>query len=518
MMATPAPATHPAANANGPPPTRVLPAAADQQQQYQQQQQQYQQQQQGSSSSSLNVPQANQTNGALSPRVVGQQGSRTPLTRANRSYPGSIAGTPSATPVSSPRGAATPSAAPSVAAVAAQSLPVVPGYEMAVLNEETFIPCPHAMPQGSEPAPLLKRKKSLFRRKSMRHQLQAEVQTQADPDLADEDMATLGRHAPEEVMGPQVDAILTFLNRELALKPASYSHALFSYALDGVAEAVEERRSVMWIAQPLIVTDEIEPMLDADPTFTDSDAAPPAPWTVDFESCLPSTFESTFEVSLEVPNTNMYRTCFYCEGRGTCKCTACSGNALILCKPCKSTGTAKNGAMCEGCQGLGCKTCEKCRNSGRHQCPLCQGHGALRVFLMLRAVWERHVSRLVDSNGYPLQPESPMGDLLAEVDAQFAATNVLALPQDMDATTTQEVTKFAEALRAHIAKDMQPAAWVRSFAYNIRVVPLFEMVYLRRKVFLQKKKARYLVYGNNVRGVLRMGSGAGPQVGVKGGR
>ncbi|KAI9176013.1 hypothetical protein H9P43_006377 [Blastocladiella emersonii ATCC 22665] len=453
-----------------------------------------------------------------SPMAGASGAPRTPLNRAARSYPASVAsaaGTPLGSPAMSPNNPPL-----SVAAAAANALPSVPGYEMAQLHTETFIQCPHAMPKGSPGAATIKRKKSLFRRKSQRYQLQAEVQVQGDEQQAAAASSSSStpangqpaeRNGPEEIMGPQVEAVLAFLNKELLLKPAAYSHALFSFAFDGVAEAVEERRSVMWIAQPLIVTDEIAPMVDTEADWSDAELLPPTPWTVDFESCLPATFESTFEVSLEVPNTNFYRTCFYCEGRGTCRCTACSGNSLILCKPCKSTGVTKSGAMCDNCQGLGCKTCEKCRNSGRHQCPVCQGHGHLRIFLLLRAVWQRHVTRLVDSNGYPLQPDSPMGDLLAEVDAAYAATNANALPADLDASTATEVVGFSETLRTQIARTMHPTAWVRSFAYNIRVIPLFEMVYIKRKVFLKKKKARYLVYGNSVQGVLRMGENARAQ-------
>jgi hypothetical protein len=128
------------------------------------------------------------------------------------------------------------------------------------------------------------------------------------------------RNEPEELMGSQVDCILNFLEKELALKPTSYSHALFSYAFDATGEAVEERRSVIWLAQPLTVTDDIAPLIDLEPDWSDPETNPPGPWEVNFESCLPPTLETTFNVSMEVPNTNFFRTCF-----STCVSTCALG-------------------------------------------------------------------------------------------------------------------------------------------------------------------------------------------------
>lgn len=202
-------------------------------------------------------------------------------------------------------------------------LPNVPGYELAILHQETFIPCPHAQDAASQTANATKRKKSVLSRNSLRGELQSELaSSKCLPDdnptvrlsessaSAENAPSTSSRTGPAELMGSQVESVLNFLNKQLLLKPQMYLHALFSYAFDGIAESVEERRSITWIAQPLILNNDISHLLDLQPDWSDPETVPPSVWEIDFENCLPKTFDSTFEVSLQVPNTTFYRTCF----------------------------------------------------------------------------------------------------------------------------------------------------------------------------------------------------------------
>ncbi|KAL7752178.1 hypothetical protein RI367_002223 [Sorochytrium milnesiophthora] len=400
---------------------------------------------------------------------------------------------------SSPSPTSSPIVGPS-----AQAWPKVPGYESAVLGQETFVQYPDAQPTDGDQVAPLRRQKSVFRRQpsTLRRQKKRDSVLPPGPD----------------VIRPQVNAVVDYLQRELGLKRSAYTCAMFSYAFSGFAEAIEEQRAIMWVSQPLVVTDDVRHLVDADvlydaplangssPALDEVDPetlteTPPAPWAMQLEHLLPEHIESSFEVSIEVPNTNHYRTCHTCDGRGTSKCSACRGKSLVLCKECKSTGVAKNGAMCQGCEGIGCKRCETCRNSGKHVCTTCKGHGTLRLFLLLRAFWVRRQISLTDTNNYPLNVNAETS--LDKVDASYTTSDISEL-DTLDSMTRSEVEAFTSLLRVQLLKDSLPTSHLRTFVYNIRVIPLFEVVYVKNRMFLAKRKLKYLVYGDSIKGVIKI--------------
>jgi hypothetical protein len=350
------------------------------------------------------------------------------------------------------------------------------------------------------------RRKSVIRRRSLRKQLQAQLSNK-------EEMPTgKDRSEPEEIVGNQVEAILSFLQKELDLDPSSHCHSLFSYAFEGTGDALEERRSVAWVAQPMrTLTDDIARILDLDPDWSDPETHPALPWEIDLDSLFPNSMTTpTLDVTLEIPNTNFFRTCGQCEGRGTCRCTACRGEALVLCTPCNSKGVTKSGAMCDHCQGNGCKTCEQCRNSGKHECGLCHGQCYLRLCLVLKSTWVLHRTRLLDTNGYPLISEKE-GDLLKDVDACFEFTHMCEVADQLahsNPAVWAEVQTFSASLRTRLTREMQSTSWIRSFQFHIRLIPLYEMIY-KKKIMLKKTKIRYLVCGHQIQGVVQMENASG---------
>ncbi|KAJ3370330.1 hypothetical protein GGF31_004160 [Allomyces arbusculus] len=285
----------------------------------------------------------------------------------------------------------------------------------------------------------------------------------------------------EELTGSSILSVVQLLSESHNVSKRAYHKCLISHAFIGTAQFVVEERRIAWVSQPLVVTAEIASIVDAPVNIYAN--PPPAPWDLDVTSLLPEEISYPFELTMEVPNTAVYRTCQDCIGTGTTECPGCYGNP---------PPPGDEGQVCSVCNG-----------GGRIQCPVCVGHGFLRLFLMIRCIWNIHVVRVIDSNGYPLnEPLLRMCTPLLTVNDN-TMRQVLSLP----APLSNDLLAFFKFLKLQCRTIAHETQAIRHFQCRTAVYPMVEAVYLDRSaktLWTRPRRRRWLVVGSAHNGNERM--------------
>lgn len=301
-------------------------------------------------------------------------------------------------------------------------LPQLKGFEGCVFWEESYVPCPTPFRIPNHTRASQRGRKSVLRKKSVYLDRLPFLSAQSESNkfqssilsYLDSEMSVHQSSSSSNLKKSFSSSSLLSLNdgtKPEKLKKEkinwNYSHLNLSYGFTGSASFIEEVRSVRWGVQPLVVDDPNLVSTLFDPAMSPSTPEeekliPPHVWDIDVNQFIPVDFKTSYEVTVEVPESVIYRRCHACHASGITTCPLCLSSPLTPCGTCKSSGTNKSGGICSGCNGLGCMPCELCKNSGKTKCVLCRGWKAVRWFVVLRVVWQKHSINLFDSNGYPL--------------------------------------------------------------------------------------------------------------------
>ncbi|KAJ1505564.1 hypothetical protein HMI56_001058 [Coelomomyces lativittatus] len=210
------------------------------------------------------------------------------------------------------------------------------------------------------------------------------------------------------------------------MNPDYYSHSMFSCAVQGKALAILERRSILWMAEPCTVLPETRSLFEAPLP------RPPSPWKINLEDYLPKRLAMPYDVSIEVPDSSVYRMCFKCKGNG----------ALEI-----DTETI----LCSTCLGL------------------C----SLRLSIRLTVYWLPKTIFHSDLNGYTI-PE-----------------RLLSMVDDADPNKYQTLTKYYKNKLLNLLSEIVPAGIrLKQCMFELRVIPLVEIIYCNKK-----KSKRFIVCG-----------------------
>ncbi|KAI9145421.1 hypothetical protein BKA69DRAFT_1121787 [Paraphysoderma sedebokerense] len=376
-------------------------------------------------------------------------------------------------------------------------LPQFRGYENAVLYTETVVACPNGgitLPQG-----LHRGKSTLRRRGTLKKRLQTTLTRKLRPQVA----------ATDEHHGPVLDFRQSqYLNDSAnssgaAINPSNMVHQSPPsghlartapdqphYAIYGISEVLTEKRSIMWIAEPVDAPENVEETVQT----------PPLPWDIDVTSFAPTLdkIEDAFQVMVEVPFSLRYRPCQACFQEGIVKCGDCKGQ-LVKCIDCAGAGCMANGNMCDGCQGLAVTLCKTCKNAGVQECTLCRGKKNVKLYLALRVVWIRKLTRHSYSPHYSIPPQH-----LGTVDGILSVTDI------ENCNVTDQVRLDFQSFHRELMDKFQqelPDIQLQSLLgqrYRLTLIPVCLVGEVSKGGWFRKRKEKHVVFGNKKKKLMKL--------------
>ncbi|KAI9184136.1 60S acidic ribosomal protein P2 [Blastocladiella emersonii ATCC 22665] len=305
----------------------------------------------------------------------------------------------------------------------------------------------------------------------------------------------------DDLTGNSILSVVQLLAEDHGVNKRQYSKCLISHAFVGTAKFIVEDRRLSWCTQPLVVTPEIARYVDAPVNVNVS--PPPEPWDIHVDHLLPDDMTYPYEISVEVPQSAVYRTCLDCRGTRLMACPTCHGLPAV-CGGCNGRGVDAAGVRCAACHRRTSRVvCVTCQNAQQVACDVCCGLGYLRVFLLLRCIWNITSVKVIDTNGYPLTETMlrMCRPLLSVDDIHDPALAALPHPLPTD------LAAFFKFLNIQIRGIVRESQVIRHFQCRTSVYPIVEAIYVERPAFwplARAKRRRWLVVGSSRDGRDRM--------------